>query len=122
MTSGGNPSRWGGGLVVGMILWLTPVRDGARVAWLIVAFVGDVFSVSDLVKELRAGRFGIDPLALLSIAGALLVKEFLAAAIISVMLASGRTLEQWASRRARRELQSLLGRIPTTAHLIRGDQ
>lgn len=112
----------GGGFLLGMMLWLTPAREGARVAWLIVAIVGAIFSVSDLVKELRAGRIGIDPLALLSIVGALLVKEYLAAAIISVMLASGRSLEQWASRRARRELRSLLVRIPTTAHLIRGDE
>jgi heavy metal translocating P-type ATPase len=89
--------------------------------WLLVATVGVVYSFVAMVNELRRGRFGVDPLALLSLVGALIVREFLAAAIISVMFASGHALEQWASRRARREIASLLVRVPKSAHLLRGD-
>lgn len=38
------------------------------------------------------------------------------------MFASGHALDQWASRRARREISSLLVRVPKTAHLLRGDE
>jgi hypothetical protein len=44
---------------------------------------------------------GVDVIALLAVCGALAVGEYLAAAVISVMLASGRALEGWAAGRAR---------------------
>ncbi|MBW4030694.1 MAG: cadmium-translocating P-type ATPase [Acidobacteria bacterium] len=113
------PVSVGLGLFLGLALYVASAHGAARVTWLAVGVVGAVFSVSDLVRELRHGRFGIDPLALLSIVGAVWVNEYLAAAIISVMLASGRALEQWATHRARRELQALLVRVPKTAHVVR---
>ena len=113
------PGTVGTGLLVGFVFSLASSPRGAHLAWLAVGVIGGVFSITDLVLELRRGRFGIDPLALLSIVGALLVREYLAAAIISVMLASGRSLERWATHRARRELQALLVRVPKTAHVLR---
>jgi heavy metal translocating P-type ATPase len=109
------------GLLTGVAFWLIGSLSGAHAAWILVGIVGIVFSFVTMVSELFRGRFGIDPLALLSIVGALVVRESLAAAIITVMFASGRALEQWASRRARREIESLLVRVPKTAHLLRGD-
>ena len=53
-------------------------------------------------------------------AGALAVGELLAAAVIAVMLASGRALEAWAAGRARRDLHALLERAPRTARRYRG--
>jgi len=115
------PSTVAIGLLLGIVLYLASAPGAAHVTWIAVGVVGAVFSITDLVQELRRGRFGIDPLALLSIVGALWVHEYLAAAIISVMLASGRALEQWATHRARRELQALLVRVPKTAHVVRDD-
>ena len=63
-------------------------------------------------RQLRRGRIGVDVIALLALAGALAVGELLAAAVISVMLASGRALEAWAAGRARRDLHALLERAP----------
>src|SRR5579875_512900 len=60
-------------------------------------------------------RAGVDVIALLAIAGAMMVRELLAAAVISVMLASGRALEAWAAGRARRDLQALLEHAPRFA-------
>ncbi|NNN10055.1 MAG: heavy metal translocating P-type ATPase [Acidimicrobiaceae bacterium] len=110
------------GLSVGAIIWLTGSLRGAHIAWFLAAVVGVVYSFVAMVNELRRGRFGVDPLALLSLGGALFVREFLAAAIISVMFASGHALDQWASRRARREIASLMVRVPKTAHLLHGDE
>ncbi len=110
------------GLLIGFVIWLTGSLGAAHIAWLLSAAVGVVYSFVAMVNELRRGRFGVDPLALLSLAGALFVREFLAAAIISVMFASGHALDQWASRRARREIASLLVRVPKTAQILRGDE
>ena len=64
---------------------------------------------------------GLDLLALAAIAGALLLGENLTAAVVAVMLASGRLLESFAERRADREMSALLARAPRTANIYRGD-
>ena len=61
----------------------------------------------------------MDVIALLALAGAVAVRELLAAAVISVMLASGRALEAWAALRARQDLSALLDRAPRTARRYR---
>ena len=73
------------------------------------------------------GRLGVDVIALLAVAGAVAVGEakddsemLLAAAVISVMLTSGRFLESWAAERARHDLNVLLARAPRTARRYRG--
>jgi cation transport ATPase len=54
-------------------------------------------------------------IALLAMAGAVLLGEYLAGAVIALMLASGRALEAHAAGRAGRELEALLARTPRTA-------
>ncbi len=68
-----------------------------------------------VVKGLRAGRFGVDVLAVLSLVGALAVGEYLAGALIGVMLATGQALDAAAERRATKDLRALLDRVPRTA-------
>ena len=67
-------------------------------------------------RELLRGEIGVDIIALLAMIGALLLGQYLAGAIIAVMLASGMALEQYATTRARRELSSLISRAPRVAH------
>ena len=55
---------------------------------------------------------GVDLIALLAMAGSLALGEYLAGAVIALMLASGRALETYADRRAHRELSALLDRAP----------
>jgi heavy metal translocating P-type ATPase len=64
----------------------------------------------------------VDLLALLAIGGALTVGEFLAAAIITVMLATGAYLEQRAQSRADRELRLLADRAPQVARRVIDDE
>jgi P-type E1-E2 ATPase len=56
----------------------------------------------------------------LALAGAIAVGELLAAGVIGVMVASGRALEEWAARRAQRDLHALLARAPRTTRRYRG--
>ncbi len=69
-----------------------------------------------IARTLAAGRVGVDAIALVAMAGALAVGEYLAGAVIALMLSGGNALEASASRRARRELTALLERMPTVAH------
>ncbi len=71
------------------------------------------------VRTLAARRLGVDLIALLAIVAALAFGEYLAGAIVALMLAGGNALEAAAGSRARRELAALVARAPVTAHLRR---
>src|SRR4051794_1892960 len=71
------------------------------------------------VRALLRGETGVDILAALSMGGALLLGERLAGVIIALMYAGGTVLEEYAGRRATRELTALLGRAPRVAHVER---
>lgn len=66
--------------------------------------------LAEIVTSLRRGDLGLDIVAALSMTGALLVGETLAAAIVALMYAGGQYLESYAERAARREMTALLSR------------
>ncbi len=82
------------------------------------AAVGFYLAVVWVIRAIRHGEFGSDVLAVISIAATALTSEWLAASVISVMLATGRALENWAEGRARMQLEALLARAPQVAHRI----
>lgn len=108
------------GLAVGGGLRIAGLTAAGDIAWLSVSAAGLAYAVWTMVDSLRRHRVGVDLLAVLAIAGAMAVRELLAAAVISVMLASGRALENWSAHRARRDLSGLLERVPRTARLYQG--
>lgn len=77
--------------------------------------------VYDIVESLRCGEVGLDIVAVLSMAAALVVGEELAAVVIALMYAGGQFLEAFAERHARREMTALLARVPRTAVRHRAD-
>jgi heavy metal translocating P-type ATPase len=103
------------GLVLGAALHLAGAGAGGDAAWLATGACGAAFALWAMADALRRGRLGVDLIALLALVGAIVVGELLAAAVISVMLASGRALEAWAAGRARRDLHALLERAPRSA-------
>ncbi len=103
-----------GGLAVGGGLHLAGDPGAGDVAWLAVSACGLCYAAWAMADSLRRRRAGVDVIALLALAGAVAVGELLAAAVITVMLASGRGLEGWAAGRARRDLTGLLRRVPRT--------
>ena len=54
-----------------------------------------------VARTLARGRIGVDAIALFSMAGALALGEYLAGAVVALMLAGGNALEAIADRRAR---------------------
>ena len=107
------------GLVAGGLARLAGAGAIADAAWLASAVCGLGYAVWSAAESLRRGRLGVDVIALLALAGAIAVGELLAAAVIAVMLTSGRTLEAWADERARHDLNALLARAPRTARRYR---
>jgi heavy metal translocating P-type ATPase len=75
-----------------------------------------------VLRSLLRRDVGVDAIALVSMAGALGLAEYLAGAVVALMLAGGNALEEAASRRARRELTELVERAPRTALVRRGDE
>jgi heavy metal translocating P-type ATPase len=69
-----------------------------------------------LARRLVAGEFGSDFLAGASIVTAVLLREYLVATIVVLMLSGGTALETFATRRASRVLEALAKRMPTVAH------
>ena len=108
------------GLVAGGLARLAGADTIADAAWLASAACGLGYATWSAVDSLRRGRLGVDIIALLALAGAVAVGELLAAAVISVMLTSGRSLEAWAAERARHDLSALLARAPKVARRYRG--
>ncbi|MFG1480148.1 heavy metal translocating P-type ATPase [Xanthobacter sp. V4C-4] len=76
------------------------------IGWLAVA----------ILRDLLAGRLGVDAVALLSMTGALALGEGLAGAVVAVMYSGGNLLEDFAIARAERDLRALVDRAPRIAH------
>ena len=95
------------------------VAQGCWIAGTVLAVVPALVWV---LVALRRGRVGVDVIAVLSLVGTLLVGEYLAGALIAVMLAGGRALDSAAERRASRDLRALLERAPRFARRRVGTQ
>ncbi len=104
------------GLVLGSVATILGRPDLAWPAWAVPTLVVGAHLAISIVRDLLERRAGVDVIALLAIGGALLLGETFAAAVIGVMLATGRALEAYAEGRARRELTALLGRAPQVVH------
>lgn len=89
--------------------------------WATGGLVGLLPATKWIIDELKNKQMGSDILALLALLGTLLTQEMMAAAIISLMLATGRVLEFWAEGQAERQLHNLLSRMPRVAHLLNSD-
>jgi heavy metal translocating P-type ATPase len=110
-----------GSIVSGGILWLSGQESWADVAWALGALVVLVPLVISTARSLLGGDVGVDAIALVAIVWALALGEYLAAAIVALMMSGGAALEAWADGRARRELRLLVERAPRTAHRYVGE-
>jgi heavy metal translocating P-type ATPase len=104
------------GLVLGFVAWSTGRSDLARWCWVgstVPVIIGLLISI---VRDLSAGRMGVDSIALVSMSGAVLLGQALAGIVVAIMYAGGNVLEDIAVARAERDLRSLIDRAPRIAH------
>ena len=89
--------------------------DLADACWVTGTVAGLGAATGWVLADLVHRRVGVDLIAVLALAGTLIVGEFVAGALIAVMLATGRALDAAAERRASHDLRALLERAPRTA-------
>ena len=82
----------------------------------VVLAVGGIPLLIDLARKLWAREFGSDLLAGISIATAVLLREYIVGCIVVLMLSGGTALEAFAARRASSILEALSRRMPSIAH------
>src|SRR5690625_570852 len=101
-------------------LVLTVLGHSTAVSFLAIGAIGIVVAVTawHMAKDLLAGHWGLDILAVVAMVATLLVGEYIAGLIIALMLTGGEALEDWAAHRASRELDTLLNRAPAFAQRI----
>lgn len=104
--------------VVGIVLALAGA--GWLVQWVFSAYALAVaaWQAVGMLRAIAHGRFGLDILAITAIVATVLVSEYVAALIVVLMLTGGDALEDYANRRAKRELDALLTRAPQSARLV----
>ncbi len=103
------------GLAAGFAAKLAGLGAWSPIIWAAVTVPVLLALLAEIVTSLRRGDLGLDIVAALSMTGALVVGETLAATIVALMYAGGQFLESYAERAARREMTTLLSRVPRTA-------
>jgi cation transport ATPase len=97
-----------------------PLR--VALAPLVVALlIGGTPLVFDLARKLVKREFGSDLLAGVSILTAVMLGQYLVAAIVVLMLSGGTALEEFATARASSVLDALARRMPSIAHRRNAD-
>jgi heavy metal translocating P-type ATPase len=89
--------------------------------WAVLAF-GGIPLVYELLMKVVKLEFGSDLLAGISIVAAVILGEYLAGALVVLMLSGGEALESYAVRSASSVLRALANRMPSLAHRRRDGQ
>ncbi len=104
------------GLASGIVALVVDRQSFADASWTLATLPVIVALAVSIVRDLWAGRFGVDAIALLSMTGALVLGNPLAGIVIALMYSGGNVLEDIAVARAERDLHLLVDRAPRLAH------
>jgi heavy metal translocating P-type ATPase len=109
-----------GALAAGAVLHAAGAGTEGNAVWAVstAAILGPL--IWSVMRSLLRRDVGVDAIALVAIVSALVLGQFLAGAVVALMLAGGNALEFYATRRAGRELTRLLERMPRVAHRRNG--
>ena len=107
-------------LVCGLVLRLAGEGRAAHALWF-VTLAGVIVPLAiAIARRMSHGQLGADVIALLAIAGSLVLGQYEAGLVIALMLSGGELLDERAFRRARRELAALAERAPAVVHRYEG--
>jgi len=109
-------------LLVSGVFWLS--GQHAMAQWVLIGIIllGGIPLLWEMLSQMFHKVFSIDIIAILAISGSLWLGEYLAGAIIVLMLSGGKALEAYALRKAQSSLSTLAERAPRTAHIWHGEQ
>lgn len=104
------------GIAIHLILRFGPFQGYANYPLYITLILGGSPLVFDLFKKMVSFNFSSDLLAGISIVTSVILGQYLAGALVILMLSGGEAIEKYALRRASKVLEALARRAPTIAH------
>ncbi len=103
-------------VLVGIIAYLSltffHLNSIAIVIAIVVTALGSYDLFAETFESLREKKYALDYIAILAIVTSFITGQFLVAAVIALMLSSGRTLEDYGVSKAQQSLTKLAERIP----------
>lgn len=111
-----------GGTMLYLILIPLDLTVVSLIVILITIALGSMQLLIDSYEQLRRRQFALDYIAIIAIIVALVTKEYLVGAILALMIASGRTLEEYGATQAKKSLTALVDRIPKEVYLWTGQE
>ena len=99
-----------------VLKYFLPDSLAASTPLFLLIAIGGAPLVLQIIRKAFKGDLGADLLALIGLITAIFLGEYLACALIILMLSSGQALEVYAARRASFVLEALAKRMPAIAH------
>jgi heavy metal translocating P-type ATPase len=104
------------GLAAGIFAYFANRPGLADLCWTLATAPVIAGLAVSILRDLLAGRLGVDAIALVSMSAALALRQPLAGAVVALMYSGGNVLEDIAVARAEHGLRALLDRAPRMAH------
>jgi heavy metal translocating P-type ATPase len=105
------------GIVLYIILIIFKLETPAAMVGLFVTLLGSYRLFYETAVSILKKQFALDYIAILAILVSLVTQEYLVAAILALMISSGRTLEDYGVSQAKKSLTKLADRIPNEIFL-----
>ncbi len=105
------------GIVIYLILYFLKFDTAASLVGIFVTLLGSYRLFYETATSILKKQFALDYIAILAILVALVTQEYLVAAILALMISSGRTLEDYGVSQAKKSLTKLAERIPNEVSL-----
>ncbi|MDE1843895.1 MAG: heavy metal translocating P-type ATPase [Thaumarchaeota archaeon] len=104
------------GLIIGGALQVTHEEQAGKIAWMVTLIIGGIPVVWQTIREMLHKHFVADIVAMLAIIVSIVLNDAFPGVIIVLMQSGGKSLEDYAYRRASSSLDNLLSRAPRIAH------
>lgn len=109
-------------LLVSLVAWIAGWHELSLWSLIAIILLGGIPLLWATARQLVRGEIGVDVIAILAIGGSLILGQYLAGAIIVLMLSGGEALEAFALHRAGKSLSRLAERAPRIAHIWQDEQ
>ncbi len=100
-----------------LFLLVLKQTTAANILGIFATLLGSYRLFYETAQSILKKRFALDYIAILAIVVALVTQEYLVAAILALMIASGRTLEDYGVAQAKKSLTKLSERIPNEVYI-----
>lgn len=87
---------------------------------LLTIIIGSYKLLIETYEDLRNGKFGLDYIAILAVIVSIATGEYIVGIILALMIASGRNLEEYGAKMAKKSLTELSERIPHDVMVEKG--